>query len=62
MQTRTLPATLLLYGTLVLLAIAYLMPVYLTLITSLKFPGDISLPQSWQLPPQVNYSSFSRSL
>ncbi len=61
MQTRRLPATALLYGTLVLLAIAYLMPVYLTLITSLKFPGDISLPQSWQLPPQVNYSSFGEA-
>lgn len=61
MKARFSPLTLLLYATLALLSIAYLMPVYLTLITSLKFPADISLPQSWQLPPQINYSSFSEA-
>ncbi|MGA7278855.1 MAG: carbohydrate ABC transporter permease [Desulfocapsaceae bacterium] len=58
-RSRVSLATLGLYATLVLLAAAYLLPLYLTLITSLKFPGDISLPQSWQLPPTVNYGSFS---
>ena len=61
MKARVSPATIALYGSLVILALAYLMPVYLTLITSLKFPGDISLPQSWQLPPEVNYGSFSEA-
>ncbi len=58
-RSRASLATLGLYATLILLAAAYLLPLYLTLITSLKFPGDISLPQSWQLPPTVNYGSFS---
>ena len=58
-RSRVSLATLGLYATLILLAAAYLLPLYLTLITSLKFPGDISLPQSWQLPPTVNYGSFS---
>jgi glucose/mannose transport system permease protein len=58
-RSRASLATLGLYATLILLAAAYLLPLYLTLITSLKFPGDISLPQSWQLPPAVNYGSFS---
>ena len=58
-RSRVSLATVGLYATLILLAAAYLLPLYLTLITSLKFPGDISLPQSWQLPPAVNYGSFS---
>ena len=41
MKSRVSPATIALYGSLVILALAYLMPVYLTLITSLKYPGDI---------------------
>lgn len=60
-KSRVSLATIALYATLVLLAMAYLMPVYLTLITSLKFPGDISLPQSWQLPPEVNWASFAEA-
>jgi glucose/mannose transport system permease protein len=62
-MTIKLPfAQIALYSVLILLAIAYLLPVHLTLITSLKYPGDISLPQSWQLPPEVNFSSFSEAL
>lgn len=49
------------YATLILLAIAYLLPAYLTIVTALKFPADISLPQSWQLPPTVNTASFSEA-
>ena len=59
MKTRIAPTTVLLYATLVLLALCYLLPVYLTLITALKFPADISLPQSWQLPPETNWGSFA---
>lgn len=51
-----------LYSLLILLAIAYLLPAYLTLVTALKFPVDISLPNSWQLPPTVNYGSFGEAL
>ncbi len=48
-----------LYGVLALLALSYLLPAYLTIITALKLPGDISLPQAWQLPPTLNYASFT---
>jgi len=58
MKATFAPTTILLYAVLVLLALCYLMPVYLTLVTSLKFPADISLPQSWQLPPETNWASF----
>jgi glucose/mannose transport system permease protein len=51
-------SSVLLYTTLVLLAVVYLLPAYLTLTTSLKFPRDISLPHSWELPPEVNSASF----
>lgn len=49
------------YAVLVLLAIMYLLPAYLTLVTSLKFPGDITLPQSWELPPVLNVGSFGEA-
>ncbi len=62
MKSRLTPSTFALYGVLLLLAAAYLLPAYLTLITSLKFPGDISLPQSWDLPPTVNYGSFYEAI
>ena len=61
MKTRVSHATIALYGSLVILALAYQMPDYLTLNTSHKFPGDIRLPQSWQLPPEVNYASFAEA-
>jgi len=59
MKSRVSFSTLALYSTLVLLALVYLLPAYLTLITALKLPGDITLPQSWELPPTVNYASFA---
>ena len=61
MRRRITPATIGLYLLLVLLALAYLMPAYLTFVTPLKFPADISLPQSWEFPKDVNYSSFSEA-
>jgi glucose/mannose transport system permease protein len=62
MKPRISISTFALYGGLLLLAAVYLLPAYLTLVTSLKFPGDISLPQSWDLPPTVNYGSFADAI
>ncbi len=62
MKPRISIGTFALYGGLLLLAAVYLLPAYLTLVTSLKFPGDISLPQSWDLPPTVNYGSFADAI
>lgn len=61
MRGRVPLPSILLYGTLFLLALTYLMPAYLTVITALKLPGDITLPRSWELPPTVNWGSFSEA-
>jgi glucose/mannose transport system permease protein len=62
MKPRFSLSTLAFYGILVLLALAYLLPAYLTIITALKLPGEINLPTSWDLPATANYSSFSEAL
>ncbi len=48
----------LLYGTLAVLALAYLLPAYMMVVTALKMPENISLPRSWHLPVELNGSSF----
>ena len=53
--------SLLLYGTLSLLALAYLLPAYMMVVTALKMPENISLPQSWQVPVPLNWGSFSEA-
>ena len=50
-----------LYLTLIALVIAYLIPMYMTVVTALKFPIDINLPTSWQFPSNVNWGSFSEA-
>ncbi|WP_136806606.1 carbohydrate ABC transporter permease [Desulfosediminicola flagellatus] len=62
MKGKISPGSFALYGALILLAIVYLLPAYLTLATALKFPADISLPRSWEFPDVINYSSFSDAL
>ena len=56
---KTSLSTLALYAALILLAAAYLMPAWLTVITSLKTPAEISLPRSWELPATLNLGSFA---
>lgn len=43
----------------VLLAIAYLIPVYMTVVTSLKAPEEINLMTAWELPSKPNWESYS---
>ena len=59
MNRRFSFSTIFLYAALILLAAVYLLPAYLTVITSMKAPVDISLPRSWELPATLNFSSFS---
>mgnify|MGYP001815182159 CR=1 FL=1 len=61
MRPRISLTSVALYATLVLLAIGYLLPAYLAVITALKIPADITLPHSWELPPVVNYTSFGEA-
>ncbi|MFB6215141.1 MAG: carbohydrate ABC transporter permease, partial [Candidatus Bipolaricaulia bacterium] len=49
---------ILLYTILVLVALFYLMPVYMTVVTALKHPENISLATSWAPPNPVNWNSF----
>jgi glucose/mannose transport system permease protein len=46
---------------LVLLAIAYLMPVYMTVVTAFKYPSDIKLTTAWRPPDNVNWGSFAEA-
>jgi glucose/mannose transport system permease protein len=62
-MTRSISiGTLLLYATLILLALAYLLPAYLMVVTALKLPADISLPRSWDLPAPINWAGFSEAV
>lgn len=54
--------SVLLYGTLGILALLFLMPAYMAAVTALKFPADISLPSAWELPPTFNWASFSQAI
>lgn len=61
MKSRIQPKHIIYYGTLLLLVAFFLMPAYMAIVTSLKFPGDITLPRSWEFPAQINWSSFSEA-
>lgn len=61
MQRHFSPSRLVMYFSLVILAIIYLLPAYLAVVTSLKFPAEISLPNSWQFPRELNSASFSQA-
>lgn len=61
MHKRFSLASVGLYAGLLFLAAVYLLPAYLALVTALKFPVDITLPQSWELPPTLNIASFSEA-
>ncbi len=61
MKTKLSPARVSMYLLLAVLAMLYLLPAYLALVTALKFPTDITLPNSWQFPSNLNYGSFSEA-
>lgn len=56
----TLPRVLL-YATLIFLAVIYIIPVYMSFVTALKFPKDINLLTSWIPPTEPNWASFSEA-
>ncbi|WP_316897745.1 carbohydrate ABC transporter permease [Pseudodesulfovibrio indicus] len=63
MPTRKItPGSVLLYATLVVLALFFLMPAYMAAVTALKMPADISLPTAWEWPDVVNWASFSEAI
>lgn len=52
---------LMLYVVMIGLAVAYLFPVYLLIITSLKSFDQVSLSRMWELPNGLSLDSFSRA-
>lgn len=49
------------YLALIVLALIYLMPIYMTIITALKPPAEINLATAWQPPSELNWGSFARA-
>lgn len=49
----------LIHSLLVLLVLAYLVPVYMTVITSLKTPAEINLATAWQPPESLHWGSYA---
>jgi glucose/mannose transport system permease protein len=50
-----------LYAIMIVLALFYLLPVYLLLITSLKSFDQVSLSRMWDLPTHFSFESFNRA-
>jgi glucose/mannose transport system permease protein len=50
-----------LYIALALLALVYLAPIYMTVVTSLKPPAEIRLPTAWQPPSRPYIQSFAEA-
>jgi len=63
-QSRSLPTPVirprrvLLYAVLILLALIYLIPIYMVVITAFKNPADINLTTVWQPPNPVDWQGF----
>ncbi|WP_027723036.1 carbohydrate ABC transporter permease [Maridesulfovibrio zosterae] len=56
------PRSVLLYGLLFLMALFFLMPAYMAIITALKPPAEINLSTAWELPAKFHWSSFPEAL
>lgn len=52
-------ARVIIYVTLIVMAIIFLTPVYLVIITSLKDPASINLQNTWNLPETLHWQSYS---
>ncbi|MEK8130000.1 carbohydrate ABC transporter permease [Paenibacillus filicis] len=51
----------LLYALLIVLAVAYLVPVYVLLITSVKSLSEVTLDNMWALPGQIDVSGYKEA-
>ena len=47
------------YVILAVAAVIFIIPLYMTIITSLKDPAEIYLPKAWNLPSKLHFKSFS---
>ncbi|MBL8117517.1 MAG: carbohydrate ABC transporter permease [Anaerolineae bacterium] len=60
--TRVKPVRVVIYLILITMAVIFLIPVYMVLVTSFKSLGNVSLATMWQLPSELNFESFGRAL
>src|SRR5690625_663565 len=49
------------YIVLIVLAILFLMPIYVVIITSLKPLDEVTLAQMWSLPSSIDFSSYTHA-
>jgi glucose/mannose transport system permease protein len=52
----------LIYGSLILLAIVFLIPIYLTVVTAFKTQPETQLNTVWNLPTQLNFTGFEQAI
>ncbi|MDK2857938.1 MAG: glucose/mannose transport system permease protein [Verrucomicrobiota bacterium] len=55
------PSRVLLYAVLILFSIAFLIPMYMTVLTSLKNPAEINLLTAWKLPSRLYFESYVKA-
>ena len=56
------PRRVLIYGVLILLALIFLMPIYMVVITAVKNPAAINLASVWSLPNPVDWQGFGEAI
>jgi len=56
------PRRVLIYALLFLLAVIFMMPIYMVVITALKNPADINLASVWSLPNPVDWQGFGEAI
>jgi glucose/mannose transport system permease protein len=56
------PRRILLYATLVILAMIYMMPVYMVTVTAFKDPANINLETAWNPPNPIDWEGFYTAL
>lgn len=59
--SRRVPVRFLTYALLILLAVAFLVPVYMVLVTSFKSIDQVSLTTMWNFPTNFTLESFRRA-
>lgn len=62
MAARLSPGRALLYLMLIIMAMLWLMPLYMALITALKNPDEISLATAWLLPSHLDSDGFHEAV
>ena len=59
---RIAPVRGLIYALLIGLALVYLLPIYMVLMTAFKSPDQINLATAWTLPNPIDFAGFAEAL